>query len=61
MHEGFIGRDEPVPAAEQVALQHALHRVLAEHLHNAAVGREFASVGIFRERLLRARLSCSAS
>ena len=36
--EGFVRREEAVPAGEQVALQPALERVLGEHLEHAAVG-----------------------
>jgi len=42
-----------VAAAEQVALEHPLHRVLAEHLDDAAVGRELRTVGVLGK--------CSAS
>ncbi len=49
MHEGLIGRNEPVTAGKQVSLQHALYGVLAEHLHHSSVGRQFPSVRIFRK------------
>src|SRR6185312_17542715 len=32
------GREQPVPPGEQVALEPALAAVLAQHLHDAAVG-----------------------
>ena len=43
--EGFVAREEPVPAGQQVSLQPALALVLAEHLHHPAVRRE---VVVFR-------------
>ena len=52
VHERFVGREESVPAGEQIAFEHAFHGVLAEHLHHAAVGREIAAVGVFREVFL---------
>ena len=38
--ERLVGREQPVAAGEQVALEPALAVVLAEHLHHAAVGRD---------------------
>ena len=52
VHEGLVGREEAVASGEQVAFEHAFHGVLAEHLHDAAVGREFAAVEVFLEIFL---------
>ena len=49
--EGLVGREEAVPAGQQVAFEPALERVLAEHLHDAAVGRQIAAVGVLGEIL----------
>ena len=38
--EGLVAREEAVPPRQQVALEPALAKVLAQHLHHAAVGRE---------------------
>ena len=51
MNERLIGRKEPVAAREQVAFEHAFHGVLAQHLDDPAVGRQFAAVRVFREVL----------
>ena len=45
--ERFVGREEAVSSGQQVAFEHALHGVLAEHLDDAAVGRQFAAVRVF--------------
>ena len=44
MNEGLIGGDETVPPGQQVSFEHAFHRVLAEHLDDAAIRREFAAI-----------------
>ena len=45
--ERLVGVEQDVAAGEQIALHPALQRVLAQHLHHAAVGRELAAVGVF--------------
>ena len=45
--EGFVGGEESVSAGEKIAFEPAFERVLAEHLHHAAVGRQLAAVGVF--------------
>ena len=50
--EGLVGGEEAVPAGEQVAFEHAFHGVLAEHLDDAAIGRQLAAVGVFGEVLV---------
>ena len=45
-----------MPAAQQVAFQPAFDGVLAEHLHDAAFGRQIAAVGILREVLCQPHL-----
>ena len=52
MDKGFVGGEEAVSAGQQIAFEHALHRVLAEHLDDAAIGRQLAAVLVFREVLL---------
>ena len=47
--EGLVGGEEAVAAGEDVAFEPAFEGVLAEHLHDAAVGGEFAAVGVFGE------------
>jgi hypothetical protein len=44
--EGFVAREEAVPAREEIALEPALALMLRQHLHDAAVGAE-VSVGVF--------------
>jgi hypothetical protein len=56
VHEGLVGREEAVPAGEQVALEPALERVLGEHLEHAAVGRQLAAVGVLGQVLLEPEL-----
>ena len=51
--ERLVGAEEPVPAGEHIAFQHAFERVLAEHLDDAAVGGQFAAVGVFGKILLQ--------
>ena len=51
MDERLIAVDQTVPAAQKVALQPPFDGVLAEHLHDAAFGSEFAAVGVLREVL----------
>nr|WP_281412215.1 hypothetical protein [Miltoncostaea marina] len=38
--EGFVAREEPMPAGEQVALEPALTKVLGQDLHHPPVGAE---------------------
>ena len=38
--ERLVAGEDPVPAAEEVALEHALAHVLGEHLDDATVTRE---------------------
>ena len=52
VNERFIGRQEPVPSGEQVAFQHSLHRVFAQHLHHPAVAGEFSAVLVFGKEFL---------
>ena len=49
--ERLVGREEAVPAGQQIAFEPALQRVLAEHLHDPAVGRQLAAVGVLGEVL----------
>ena len=49
MHERFVGGKEAVPAGEQVAFQPSFQRMLAEHLHHAAIEGHLRAVGVFRE------------
>ena len=54
--EGLVGVEEAVPAREQVAFEPAEQGVLREHLHDAAVGRELAAVGVLRQHVGHPRL-----
>ena len=47
--ESFIRGEEAISPGQQVTFQHALHGVLAEHLDDAAVGRQFGAVLVFGE------------
>ena len=49
--ERFVRREETVPTREQVALEPAFQRVLRQHLHHAAVDREFAAFGVDRQHV----------
>ena len=49
MNEGFIRREEAVPSGEQIAFEHAFHRVLAEHFDDPPVGRQLAAIRVFRK------------
>ena len=44
--ERLVGIEEAVAAGEQVAFEPALALVLAEHLHDAALGARWSSVGM---------------
>ena len=44
--ERLVRIEESVPAGQQVAFQPAFERVLAEHLHHAAVGSDVGAIGI---------------
>ena len=48
----FVGSEEPMPPGEQVAFQHSLHGVLAQHFKDTTVVREVAAVVVFREKFL---------
>ncbi len=50
--EGFVRREESVATSEQVTFQHSFESVLAQHLHDAAVRGEVASVIVFGKALL---------
>jgi hypothetical protein len=43
--ERLVAVEQPMPPGQQVALQPALAEVLAEHLHDAAVGRQVVVAG----------------
>ena len=58
--EGFVGGEEAVAAGEDVAFEPAFEGVLAEHLHDAAVGGEVAAVGVFG-LVCRPSRSCRAA
>ncbi|OIQ69769.1 hypothetical protein GALL_486260 [mine drainage metagenome] len=47
--ESLVGGEEAVPAGKQVAFQPAFQRVLGQHFHHASIGRQLATVGIFRQ------------
>ena len=55
--EGLVGGKEAVAAGEHVAFEPAFERVLAQHLHHAAVGRDVGAVGIFGLDALPSRFS----
>ncbi len=40
MDEGFVAREEAMPAGEQVAFEPSLAHMLAEHFHDAAIRTE---------------------
>ena len=46
--EGFITREEPVAASQNVTFKPAFERVLAQHFHHAPGDIEFAAVGVIR-------------
>ena len=47
--KGLIGGEETISAAQQIAFEHALHGVLAQHLNHTPIGRQFATVLVFGE------------
>ena len=47
VHKRFIRREKAVPSGQQIAFEPALERVLAEHLHDPAVGCQFAAILVF--------------
>src|ERR1017187_219640 len=63
VHEGFIRREKAIAAGKQVALEHAFHRVLAQHFDNASLRSQFCSITILGEtfsdpELLRRLINC---
>src|SRR5215472_967841 len=46
MNEGFVRRNKSVAARQQIAFEHSLDSVLAEHLDDASVRSQFAAVCI---------------
>ena len=50
MDEGFIGGKEAVPSSQQIAFQPSFQCMLAEHLHDPSIGRQFTVIGVFGER-----------
>ena len=49
--EGFVRVKQAVAPGEQIALEPAEQRVLGQHLHDAAVARELAAVGVLRQHV----------
>ena len=49
--ERLVGVEEAVAPGEQIALEPAEQRVLRQHLHDAAVARELAAVGVLRQHV----------
>ena len=49
--EGLIGVEEPVAPGEQIPLEPAEQGVLGQHLHDAAIARELAAVGVLRQQV----------
>src|SRR5271166_550350 len=47
--EGFVRGEKAVATGKQVALEHALHRVLTEHFDNATVWSQFCCVTVLGE------------
>ena len=47
MGKGFIGVEKTMTAREQITLQPADEGMLGKHLHDAAIARELAAVGVF--------------
>ena len=47
--KGFVGGEEAIAPGEQIALEHTFHSVLAEHLDDPSVRRQFAAILVFRE------------
>ena len=47
VNERLIGGEEAVPSGQQIAFEPAFQGVFAEHLHDPAVARELAAVGVF--------------
>ena len=56
VRERLVGVEEAVPAGEQVALEPPEQRVLRQHLHDPAIGRELAAVGVLRKHVGHPRL-----
>src|SRR5208283_3334408 len=51
VNKGFIGGEEAISPGKQIAFEHSLHGVLAEHLDHTSVGRKLAAILIFGEVL----------
>jgi len=49
VHEGFIRGEKAIATRKQVALEHAFHRVLAQHLDNTSVRSQFCSITVLGE------------
>ena len=54
--ERFVGVEQAVAAGQEIAFEPAFERVLAEHLHDAAIGSDVCAVGVFRLDLLKPSL-----
>ena len=54
--ERLVRRQEPVTTREQVALEHALHRMFGEHLDDASVGGHLAAIIVLGKALLEPQL-----
>ena len=54
--EGFVGGEEAVAPGQHIAFEPAFEGMLAQHFHDAAVGRELAAVGILGLDIRRASL-----
>ena len=59
VRERFVGVEEAVAAGEQVAFEPPEQRVLRQHLHDPAVGRQLAAVGVLRKHVGHPRLLAS--
>ena len=49
MGERLVGAEEPVAAAQEIALEHPLQRVLAQHFDDATIRGQLGSVGVLGE------------
>src|SRR5262249_46151021 len=54
--EGLVGGKESVASGEEIAFEHSFHGVLAEHLEDAAIGRQISAIVVLGKTLLEPEL-----
>ena len=49
VNEGFVGREEAMTAAEQIAFEPTFQGVFGKHLQDPPIARQLAAVGVLRK------------